>query len=384
MIHPKINQITSEIIQWRRDFHKHPELGLEEFRTSKIIAKQLESFGLVVESGVGKTGIIGTLHGKNDGKTIALRADMDALPIQEKSNVPYKSVNNGIMHACGHDGHIAMLLGVAKILSQKKQNLSGNVKFIFQPAEEGFGGARLMIDDDALQRVDEIYGAHLWNVLPVGQISAQPGPIMAQAGKFGISILGKGGHGASPHESDDVIVALSHLILQMQTIVSRNTNPQESTVISVGKIHAGSNFNIIADQAYLEGTHRSFTLENFQMIKNRIMEIIAGIEKSFSVSINFEWTDGYPPTVNYAKQTQKINVIASKYANIENKIVSMGGEDFAYYLQQIPGCFFLIGSAPNSDDLTATPHHCSHFDFDEKAMLIGASIFVDLIESELG
>ena len=297
-IKTEVQSIKKSIIENRRDFHMHPELGFKEIRTSKIIADKLSNYGLDVKTGVGKTGVVATLKGAQSGKTIGLRADMDALPIQETGDLPFKSVNDGIMHACGHDGHISMLLGAAKILSKMKNQIKGTVKFIFQPAEEGGGGAQYMIEDKVLDGVDEIYGAHLWNYQEYGTIGVKSGPIMAAADLFDISIKGKGGHGATPHGTVDAIIVASQIIQSLQTIVSRNTNPLESTVVTVGKINGGYNFNVIADKVSLQGTTRSYTEENRQLIKTRMNEILDGIGIAFKAKIILNYKDGYPPVIN--------------------------------------------------------------------------------------
>lgn len=381
----EVNAIKAEIIANRRDFHKHPELGFKECRTAKVIANKLKSYGIEVRTGIGKTGVIGDLRGKTGGKTIALRADMDALPVQETSEVSYKSQNNGVMHACGHDGHMAMLLGAAKILSQSKDRLSGNIRFIFQPAEEEEGGARYMIADGCLENVDEIYGMHLWNFQPYGEIGVKSGAIMAAADIFDIVIKGVGGHGAAPQGTVDAIVTASNLIMSLQTIVSRNTDPLESTVITVGKIKGGNGFNIMADEVKLRGTVRAMTEENRLMVKTRMQEIIDGVAKSTGAIIEIDYQDGYPPTINDVDASHNViraaNKIVSKGA-IE-PYLTMGAEDFSYYLQKIPGCFFFIGSVPPDKKLMSVPHHCSHFDIDERALLVGTSVFVRLIFDQL-
>ncbi len=380
-----VKPISDEIISTRRDFHMYPELGFEEHRTAKIIAKKLSSYGLNVYKGVGKTGVVGILNPHHSGKTIALRADMDALPIQEVSDKKYCSKNKGIMHACGHDGHMAMLLGAAKILSEQSKKINGTIKFIFQPAEEGFGGAQYMIKDGVLNDVNEIYGAHLWNYQSCGTIGIKSGPVMAAADLFEIKIHGKGGHGATPHGTVDAIVVSSHVIQALQTIVSRNTNPLESSVISIGQINGGYNFNIIADKIILKGTVRSYTEKNRQMIKNRMTEILNGISKTFNAKIILDYKDGYPPTINNEKCSKNLLKSAKKIVgdNAKEPYLSMGGEDFSYFANEIPGCFFFIGSSPQNTKLLSTPHHCSHFDIDENSLLIGCSVFVQLIEDLL-
>ena len=385
-IKPEIKALKESIISTRRDIHQHPELAFNEHRTAKLVAERLKSLGMDVQTGVGKTGVVGTLKGKNSGKTIALRADMDALPMQEISDIPYKSQNDGVMHACGHDGHTAMLLGAAEALSEKTDKLNGTVKFIFQPAEEGQGGARYMIEDGALDGVDEVYGIHLWNYQEYGTVGVKPGPILAAADLFEITVHGKGGHGAAPQGTKDAVVIASHLVQTLQTIVSRNTNPIESTVVTIGQINGGYNFNIIADTVNLKGTSRAYTEENRQLIKTRMAEIIKGTEQIFDCAIDFEYEDGYPPTINHSEESKKL-------LNAANKIVgdgagapylSMGGEDFSYFLQKVPGCFFFVGSAPIDKEPLSVPHHCSHFDFDERALLVGSSVFVEVVERELG
>ncbi|MFC1784950.1 M20 family metallopeptidase [Candidatus Neomarinimicrobiota bacterium] len=382
---PEVNAIKNDIIANRRDFHKHPELGFKENRTAKVIAEKLKSYGIEVRYGIGKTGVIGDLHGKNGGKTIALRADMDALPIQETGHLSFKSQNEGIMHACGHDGHMAMLLGAAKILGQNRDSLSTNIRFIFQPAEEGEGGARYMIADGCLENVDEIYSMHLWNYQPYGEIGVKSGIIMAATDIFDITIIGIGGHGAAPQGTVDAIVAASNLIMSFQTIVSRNTDPLQSTVVTVGKIEGGHSFNVIADEVKLSGTVRAKTEGNRLMVKTRMQEIIAGVAKLTGAKIEMDYQDGYPPTINDENATQVVQKVAHKIVgdNVVEPYLTMVAEDFSYYLQKIPGCFLFIGSAPSDKELMSVPHHCSHFDFDERALLVGTSVFVQLIFDRL-
>ena len=379
-IHPDIKLIKSFIIETRRDIHKYPELSFKEFRTSKLVAKNLKSWGIDVQENVAQTGVVGTIKGANNGTTIALRADMDALPIQEISNVPYKSLNDGVMHACGHDGHTAMLLGAAKVLSNKQSELNGTIKFIFQPAEEGPAGAKHMINEGVLKNVDEIYGLHLWNYQNYGTIGVKSGPIMAAADIFKITIHGRGGHGATPHGTVDAILVSSHLIQALQSIVSRNTNPLESTVVTIGKINGGYNFNIIADKIILKGTTRAYTEENRTLIKNRMNEIIKGIEITYGAKITLDYKNGYPPVINNKDVTNNVINAAKNVLdkNIISPYLTMGGEDFSYFANEVPGCFFFLGASPKDRAPMSTPQHCSHFDIDEDAMLIGSSIFVQL------
>lgn len=383
-IKKEIQKISEHIYSYRRDFHQYPELSFQEYRTAETISKHLESFGIEHRTGVGETGVVGEIA-FGDGPTIALRADMDALPIQEVGDLEYKSKNKGVMHACGHDGHMAILLGTANALSKNEKLKKGKVRFIFQPAEEGAGGARYMIKDGCLDQVDEIYGLHLWNYQPVGEIGVKNGPIMAAADMFDIIIKGKGGHGATPQGTVDAIVVASNLITMLQTIVSRNTNPLDNTVVTIGEINGGQNFNVIADEVRLTGTTRAYTENNRNMIKKRMQDIIDGVSKSFGAEIVLKYKEGYPPTVNHEDPTKLVleasSMVVGKGAGYP--YLSMGGEDFSYYLQKVPGCFFFVGSAPDKNNILSTPHHCSHFDIDERSLLIGASVYVNLIDNIL-
>jgi len=381
-IREEIKNIKDEIYAIRRHFHRYPELSFKEFNTAETISQHLNNLGISHKKGIGKTGIVGEIN-FGPGPTIALRADMDALPIQEENNLDYKSLNDGVMHACGHDGHMAILLGAANALSKNSKLKKGTVRFIFQPAEEGLGGAKYMIEDGCLDKVDEIYGLHLWNYQLYGEVGIKDGPVMASADLFDIEVSGKGGHGATPQGTIDAIVVASNLVTMLQTIVSRNTNPLESTVLSIGKIKGGHNFNIISDKVHMSGTTRAYTEENRTMIKQRMKEVIEGVSKSFGADIKLNYKDGYPPTVNHSSQVEKVLEAASSVvaSGAKNPYLSMGGEDFSYYLQNKPGCFFFVGSAPNENEILSTPHHCSHFNIDERALLIGASVYVNLIEN---
>ena len=381
-IREEIKNIKDEIYAIRRHFHRYPELSFKEFNTAETISEHLDKLGISHKKGVGKTGVVGELT-FGPGPTIALRADMDALPIQEENNLDYKSLNDGVMHACGHDGHMAILLGAANALSKNSKLKKGTVRFIFQPAEEGLGGAKYMIEDGCLDKVDEIYGLHLWNYQLYGEVGIKDGPVMASADLFDIEVNGKGGHGATPQGTVDAIVVASNLVTMLQTIVSRNTNPLESTVLSIGKIKGGHNFNIISDKVHMSGTTRSYTEENRKMIKQRMKEVVEGVSKSFGADIKLNYKDGYPPTVNHSSQVEKVLEAASSIvaSGAKNPYLSMGGEDFSYYLQNKPGCFFFVGSAPNENEILSTPHHCSHFNIDERALLVGASVYLNLIEN---
>tara|TARA_Y100000034_G_scaffold55878_1_gene68447 strand:- start:115 stop:1287 length:1173 start_codon:yes stop_codon:yes gene_type:complete len=385
-LRPEVEVIGGEIVDTRRHLHQYPELGLEEYDTAKFVEEKLRNLGLEVSTGVGKTGVVALLRG-DDGPCIALRADMDGLPIQETADVPYKSVNDGVMHACGHDGHMAMLLGAAKVICAMRDQLKGTVKFIFQPAEEGGGGARLMIEDGVLADpdVDEVYGIHLWNYQDFGTIGVQAGPVLAAADEFTITVKGKGGHGAAPHGTVDAVVVSAHLITALQTIISRNTNPLESGVVTIGQIEGGYNFNIIADKVVLKGTARAYSEANRQMIKQRLRETCDGIGASFAAEIVLDYADAYPPTINAESPVEKVSAAAARIVGdgVQPPYMTMGGEDMAYYLQKVPGCFFFVGSAPVDREPMSVPHHCSHFDIEERALLVGSSIWMQLVEDIL-
>lgn len=377
----EVLDIKQEIINIRRDIHKHPEIGFEVHRTAGLVSDYLQKLDLNVKTGVGKTGVTADLRGSKPGPVIALRADMDALPIQETSDVPYKSVIPNTMHACGHDGHVAMLLGAAKILTARKNEIYGTVRFIFQPAEEGDGGARYMIEDGCLDGVDEIYGIHLWNYQSSGEIGIMKGPVLASADKITIIIKGVGGHGAAPQGTKDAVVIAALLVTAFQSIISRNINPLDSGVITIGKINGGSNFNVIADTVTLEGTVRAFSESIRSLIKERIRDIIKGTEKAHGVKIDLDYHDGYPPTVNHESAVRRLQSSAEKIApgKVVEPYLTMGGEDFSYYLQKKPGCLVFVGSRPVDREPMSIPHHCSHFDIDENSLLTGTSLFVHLI-----
>lgn len=384
-IRPEIKALEEEIVATRRDIHRHPEVGFEVQRTAGLVAERLGSYGLEVSTGVGRTGVVADLSGPEAGPAIALRADMDALPIQETGDLPFKSVHAGIMHACGHDGHTAMLLAAARVLAERQEKIRGRVRFLFQPAEEGEGGARYMIADGCLEGIDEAYGIHLWNYQEYGQVGLQAGPVLAAADQFKIQISGRGGHGAAPQETVDAVVVAAQLVTALQTIVSRNTNPLESTALTVGIIRGGNNFNVIADQVLLEGTARAFTETNRQMIIERLQSITSGIALSFGAEIELDYQDGYPLTINDPGAAEKCLAAARKIVGegAGPPYLSLGGEDFSYYAQKVPAAFFFVGSAPADREFRSVPHHCSHFDIDERALLVGASVLVQLIEDQL-
>ncbi|MBC7095973.1 M20 family metallopeptidase, partial [Thermococcus sp.] len=367
-------KIKDQIIAWRRDFHMHPELGYEEERTSKIVEEHLKEWGYRTKR-VG-TGIIADI-GK-EGKTVALRADMDALPVQEENDVPYKSRVSGKMHACGHDAHTAMLLGASKIIAEHKEELPNKVRLIFQPAEEGGNGALKMIEDGALKGVDAIFGLHVWMELPSGIVGIREGPFMAGVGRFDIEIEGKGGHGASPHETIDPVPIAAQVILAFQTIISRNLNPLESGVVSVGTIKAGEAFNVIPERVYMNGTYRFFTQETKKLIEKRIEEVLKGIVIANNASYKLKIEEVAPPTINDSSMASLTKRVAQKLGlKVEEVPKSMGSEDFSFYLQKVPGAFIALGIR-NEEKRIIYPHHHPKFNVDEEVLPLGTALEVGL------
>ncbi len=363
----------NELISLRRDFHMHPELGFEEKRTSKIVKEYLEELGIKTKI-MAKTGVVGYLENGGE-KTIAIRADMDALPIQEENEVSYRSVYPGKMHACGHDAHTAMLLITAKILSQK--NFEGNIRFVFQPAEEGLNGASKMIKDGAIDGVDSIFGLHVWANLPTGTIAITPGPVLANVDSFKITIIGEGGHGASPHETKDPIVTSSHLIAALQTIVSRNVDPMKKAVVTVGKISGGTAFNIIPEKVEMEGTVRTFDPEIHELVEKRIKEISKNITKGFGCKAKIDYKHLNFATVNNEKLAKIGREVASEFLRVIEEERSMGGEDFSEYAKIIPGLFAFLG-VRNEEKGIIYPHHNPRFNMDEDALICGVAFEVNM------
>jgi len=375
------------LVEIRRAIHMHPELGFEEFETSKLISEWLEKFGIHVKRGMGKTGVIGLLEGRAPGRTVAIRADMDALPIEEPNRVSYASRIKGKMHACGHDAHVAILLGVAKFFSSMKDGVKGNIKWIFQPAEEGGGGGKVMIEEGTLDnpKVDAIFAAHVFPFLPIGKVGVYERVGLAAADRFTIKIIGKGGHAAAPHVSKDPILAAGHLITQIHSIVSRNINPLDSGVVTIGKVSGGTAFNIIPDEVELLGTVRSLNSQVREDLKNRIDQTIQGIAQSFGMDYQFEFNYGYPVLINNSEMTGLVASACSKgigEENVEALKPSMGAEDFAYYLQRCPGSFFRLGCR-NEEKGIIHPYHSNLFDIDEEVLPFGVEMFVRIIDQYL-
>ncbi|NPV67999.1 MAG: amidohydrolase [Anaerolineae bacterium] len=371
-------RLAPQLIDWRRELHRHPELAFMETRTASMVANQLHQLGLEVQTGVGKTGVVALLDGASDGPTVLLRFDMDALPIREENQVPYASVNPGVMHACGHDGHTAIGLAVAHLLSDQRNRIHGRVKFVFQPAEEIAEGAQAMIQDGVLQNPEpEIaLGLHLWNTLPVGQVGIMPGPVMAGADIFDLIIRGAGGHGASPHETRDPLLAGAHIVTALQSVISRNVNPLDSAVLSVTSFTAGTASNIIPSEVSLKGTIRTYTDAVHDLTIRRLKQVTEGIAQAMGCVAEVTVTSLTPPLVNHLEVTQVVQQAIAPYTDPENllpDIRTMGAEDMAIFLNRIPGCFFFVGSA-NSQHNLAYPHHHPRFDFDEAALPLAAAM----------
>jgi amidohydrolase len=385
---PVINRVADladEIAVWRRDFHAHPELLFDVHRTAGIVADKLKAFGCdEVATGIGQTGVVGVIRGREtgSGRAIGLRADMDALPIEEATDVPYKSTVPGKMHACGHDGHTAMLLGAAKYLAETR-NFDGTAIVIFQPAEEGGGGGDAMVKDGLMRRfpVEEVYGMHNMPGIPVGQFAIRPGPMMAAADRFDLVIEGKGGHAARPHECIDTLLVAAHLVVALQTIVARNVDPLASAVVSTCAIKAGDTYNVIPQTAHLMGTVRTLTEEVRDLMETRIRAVVEATCAAFGAKASLDYRRGYPVTFNQPEQTDFMAKVAGEVAGeggVDTSIAPlMGAEDFSYMLQERPGAYIFVG---NGD--TAGVHHPA-YDFNDAAIPYGASLWAKIIERRL-
>ena len=380
----QIRALQPQLSVWRRQLHQRPELGFQERLTAEFIAGKLREWGIEHETGVAQTGIVALVTGDRPGPVLAIRADMDALPIQEENAVDYRSQHDGRMHACGHDGHVAIALGTAYYLSQHR-DFAGTVKFIFQPAEEGPGGAQPMVEAGVLKNpdVDAIIGLHLWNNLPLGKVGIRAGAMMAAVELFECTIHGRGGHGAMPHQTVDSILVGAQVVTALQTIVARNLDPLQSGVVTVGKFEAGTASNVIADSAYLRGTVRYFDPALADFFDRRIEDIIAGTCQSHGATYEFRYHRLYPPVINDGAIAHLIRTAAEDVVETPAGVVpdcqTMGGEDMSFFLQEVPGCYFFLGSA-NIDRELAYPHHHPRFDFDETALGLGVEIFVRCVE----
>jgi amidohydrolase len=367
------------LIELRRDFHRHPELAHQEHRTAGIVAERLQALGLDdVRTGVGQTGVVGVLNGGRPGGTVLLRADMDALPLVEADRgQPYRSVNQGMHHACGHDGHVAILLTVAELLAARRRDLPGSVSFVFQPAEERVGGADGMLKDGALDpRPDACFGLHLWNEVEVGRVDVRRGSVYASADAFAISLSGPGGHAAMPHQVGDPVLASAQLIVALQTLVSRESPPLEPTVLTIGSIHGGTAPNIIPTRVELQGTLRVFDPVIRARLLGRMQEIVAGIATTFRVESEVRLTDCCPACINDAGMAEFVRQVGERVVGAPNVLSTTrttGADDMSLFLNAVPGCYFFVGSA-NAERGLASPHHSPTFDFDERALDIGVQM----------
>ena len=377
------NAIADELVALRRDFHKHPEIGFEEIRTAGIVVERLQELGLEVRSGVGKTGVIGLLEGAKDGPTVLYRADMDALPIQEKNAVGYRSVIRGKMHACGHDAHVAVALGLAKLFSQHRDQMAGRIKFVFQPAEEIVAGAKAMIAEGALEnpRPDVCLGMHVWNNLPFGTVAVTDGPSMAGSSTFDLLITGKGGHAASPHFAADPVVCAAQLITALQTIPSRNIDPLESAVLSVTEMKGSDAYNIIPEQVELAGTVRAFKIPVRDLIEDRMKKFSASLCSALGCKAKFVIKHNTTPVANHPDVAPRVRAAFSRMmdpAKIVTNERTMGSEDVGLFMSDIPGVFAFIGSANAEQGLNYSHHH-QRFDIDERVLPFSVALMATAI-----
>jgi amidohydrolase len=371
---------VQELIEVRRDLHAHPEVAFEETRTAALVADRLRALGLEPRTGVGRTGVVATIRGARPGRTILLRADMDALPMQEENDVPYRSRNEGRMHACGHDCHVAGLLGVAKQLVRQAPTLPGAVKLCFQPAEEQGGGALAMIADGVLRdpQVDAAFGVHVWQDLAVGKVGVTPGGWMASVDEFAVTVTGRGAHAAAPHQGIDPVVAMAHIITALQTIASRTTDPLLEVVVSVTQVRAGTAFNIIPESAWLNGTVRAFDRTLWQELPGRFERIVRGVAEALGCAAEITYTRFNQPTVNDPAMAALAHEAAAEVVGRENVVThvrTMGGEDFSAFLGEVPGAFLAVGSRNEQKGLTHMHHH-PRFDVDEGCIAIGAEVLL--------
>ena len=376
-----IDELVPDMVAIRRDLHEHPELAFEEVRTSALVAQRLRSLGLQVQTGVAKTGVVGLLRGDKSSpgaKTLAIRADMDALPLHEVNELDYRSTVEGKMHACGHDGHTAIALAVAALLSKRQAELTGNVKFLFQPAEEGRGGANLMVQEGVMEGVDGVIGLHLMSSYPVGRVGVRAGAVFASADGFVLSVKGKGGHAAMPHEAVDPIVISAYIITALQTLMSRESSPFSPAVITIGTIQAGIAFNIIPQTVEMQGTVRAFSQEDREQWLRRIRELANGVALAMGGSCDVQTFYGPPACVNDASMTHLVYeaaVVSVGAGNVESseEVMTTSSDDMADFLQAVPGCYFIVG-AHNEQKGANYPHHHPRFNFDEDAMSIAVEV----------
>ncbi len=382
-IRRQAQELQDRLVRWRRTLHQHPEIGSDVPETAAFVAKELEELGLDVRTGVGGHGVVATLSGNEPGKTFAIRADMDALPINEETGLPFASKVKGRMHACGHDAHMAMALGAAGLLSRRQTEIAGNVKFLFQPAEAGAGGAMPMIDAGALEnpKVDAVIGLHtgnIWKEARPGDVCVSRGLMMACLDRIDLKVKGKSGHGAMPHETVDAISLTAHVVSALQTIVSREVSPLTPAVITIGKMNGGVAHNVIAEEVTLEGTVRALEQGHREFLDRRIEEVVKGVTASMRGDYEFSYTYGYPPVINDGAFTEAFMHVAREVAGEDNvREVSeptMGGEDMAYFLEAVPGTFFFLAGC-NPEKGQTYPHHHPKFDVDEDILWLGPALF---------
>lgn len=376
-IHNSIDALYPEMVEIRRYLHQYPEVSFKEYKTAKYIADFYEKLGIPYKTKVGGNGVIATLKGGKPGKTIALRADFDALPIQDEKDVPYKSKVDGVMHACGHDGHTATLLTLAKVMKDYQEELPGTIEFLHQHAEEyAPGGAKPIVESGAIDHVDAVFGTHLWATTPLGALQTSKDVFMAGADRFEINIQGQGGHGAYPHETKDAIVIGAEVVSALQKIVSRRLDPLETAVVTIGMFEAGKTFNVIADTAKLVGTVRYLNPDMQEKVISEMEKIIKGICISNDATYTFDFFKGYPPLVNHKDEAELVLEIAKNVEDItkrEEVVPVMGGEDFAYYMLEKPGAYFFTGASKEGNPY---PHHHPKFDIDERALPIAAKTLI--------
>jgi amidohydrolase len=376
--------LQDELVALRRDFHQHPELGFEEFRTSGVVANYLESLGLTPRTGIAKTGVTADIVGALPGPTILIRADMDALPILEETGLEFASTSPGKMHACGHDGHTAILLVTAKLLQQRRETLRGTVRVLFQPAEEGPGGAAPMIAEGVMDGVQAALGLHLWLHLNTGHVNFCPGPMLAATDEFDLKVIGLGTHAASPHEGVDPITTAAHIVTAAQTMMTRAIEPKQPTVFTITRFHAGTAYNIIPPHAELGGTLRTYNEDVRKQAKQQFERLARSTAEAHGATVELHWREGYPVLVNDPTVTSVVESACRdllKVAPLEQRhdARSMGGEDMAYYLQEVPGCFFFLG-AYNENVQACYSHHHPRFTVDEEALPIGVELFLACVD----
>jgi len=373
--------LAADVIALRRDFHRNPELGFEENRTAGIVAERLGKLGYEVHTGIAKTGVVGVMKGSKPGKTIMLRADMDCLPIDEENAVEYKSANTQKMHACGHDGHVAILLGAAELIAARRAEITGTVCVLFQPAEEGQGGGREMVKEGVLERfgIERAYGLHLAAAHPVGQLGFREGPMYASSDSIEITIEGKGGHGAAPHLSIDPILVAGEFIVAVQQVVSRQIDPIEPAVVTIGSIHGGTTHNVIPSRVKMMGTVRAFNPDVRAKMAERIERVLKGICDTAGATYAFDYLWRYPVTSNNAEQTRYVKALATEHfgaAQVAEVPQLMGAEDFSFFAEKVPACFYTLGANGGPD--SSWPHHHARFNIDEAALATGVKMMATL------